>query len=111
MPRGDKSKYTDKQKRKAEHIAEGYAESRRAGGNRLDDGEQRRRRREQVGQRSRGAGHEGLGQAGQEDRRESCCRSNPGATLRVGKKGGSNTQAAAQPLRSKNPHPRAVLPA
>jgi len=25
MPRGDKSKYTDKQKRKAEHIAEGYS--------------------------------------------------------------------------------------
>jgi plasmid stabilization system protein ParE len=24
MPRGDKSKYSDKQKRKAEHIAEGY---------------------------------------------------------------------------------------
>lgn len=24
MARGDKSKYTDKQKRKAEHIAEGY---------------------------------------------------------------------------------------
>lgn len=24
MPRGEKSKYTDKQKRKAEHIAEGY---------------------------------------------------------------------------------------
>src|SRR5687767_6277524 len=24
MPRGDKKKYTDKQKRKAEHIAEGY---------------------------------------------------------------------------------------
>lgn len=24
MPRGQKSKYTDKQKRKAEHIAEGY---------------------------------------------------------------------------------------
>jgi plasmid stabilization system protein ParE len=24
MPRGDKSKYTDKQQRKAEHIAEGY---------------------------------------------------------------------------------------
>ena len=24
MPRGDKSKYTDKQKRKAEHIAEGF---------------------------------------------------------------------------------------
>ena len=26
MPRGDKSKYTDKQKRKAEHIADGYRE-------------------------------------------------------------------------------------
>jgi plasmid stabilization system protein ParE len=26
MPRGDKSSYTDKQKRKAEHIAEGYEE-------------------------------------------------------------------------------------
>lgn len=26
MPRGDKKKYTDKQKRKAEHIAEGYKE-------------------------------------------------------------------------------------
>ncbi len=25
MPRGDKSKYTDKQKRQAEHIEEGYA--------------------------------------------------------------------------------------
>ena len=24
MPRGDKDKYTDKQKRKAEHIEEGY---------------------------------------------------------------------------------------
>ncbi len=27
MPRGDKSSYTNKQKRKAEHIAEGYRES------------------------------------------------------------------------------------
>lgn len=26
MPQGDKSKYTDKQKRKAEHIADGYEE-------------------------------------------------------------------------------------
>jgi hypothetical protein len=26
MPRGDKSKYTDKQKRRAEHIEEGYKE-------------------------------------------------------------------------------------
>ena len=27
MPRGDKSKYTDKQQRQAEHIEEGYKES------------------------------------------------------------------------------------
>jgi len=27
MPRGDKSAYTDKQKRKAEHIEEGYEKS------------------------------------------------------------------------------------
>ena len=27
MPRGDKDKYTDKQKRQAEHIEEGYKES------------------------------------------------------------------------------------
>lgn len=27
MPRGDKSKYTDKQKRQAEHIEEGYRKS------------------------------------------------------------------------------------
>ena len=26
MPRGEKTKYTDKQKRKAEHITEGYKE-------------------------------------------------------------------------------------
>ena len=29
MPRGDKSSYTDKQKRQAEHIEEGYESSRR----------------------------------------------------------------------------------
>ena len=29
MPRGDKSAYTDKQKRQAEHIEEGYEKSRR----------------------------------------------------------------------------------
>jgi plasmid stabilization system protein ParE len=27
MPRGEKSKYTDKQERKADHIAEGYEKS------------------------------------------------------------------------------------
>ena len=31
MPRGDKSKYTDKQERKADHIAEGYEKRGRNG--------------------------------------------------------------------------------
>jgi hypothetical protein len=31
MPRGDKSKYTEKQKRKAEHIEEGYQTPARSG--------------------------------------------------------------------------------
>jgi hypothetical protein len=32
MPRGDKSSYTDKQKRKAAHIEKGYGEARRVEG-------------------------------------------------------------------------------
>ena len=31
MPKGDKGKYTDKQKRKAEHIAEGYEDNAKPG--------------------------------------------------------------------------------
>ena len=34
MPRGDKSKYTDKQERKADHIAEGYEKGRLREGSR-----------------------------------------------------------------------------
>ena len=53
MPRGDKSKYTDKQKRKAEHIAAGYEDrgvpEEEAEAARLGDGEQGIGRRQQVG--------------------------------------------------------------
>ncbi len=53
MPRGDKSRYSDKQQRKAEHIEESYkakgvSES-EAGGARLGDGEQAVRRRRAQG--------------------------------------------------------------
>ena len=55
MPRGDKSKYSDKQKRKAEHIAESYEKrgisEKEAKSRRLGDGQQGIRRRQQVGQR------------------------------------------------------------
>ena len=57
MPQGDKSAYTDKQKRKAEHIEEGY-EKRGVSGKgsrapRLGDGQQGRRRRQEIGVRPR----------------------------------------------------------
>ena len=57
MPRGDKSSYTDKQKRQAEHIEEGYEERgvSEEGGRtpRLGHGEQgdRRRQEERLGPR------------------------------------------------------------
>ena len=65
MPRGDKSKYTDKQKRKARHIEEGYEQSG------LSEKEAERRawatvkqgdwRRQQERFGSRRAGYERLG--------------------------------------------------
>ena len=67
MPRGDKSKYTDKQKRKAEHIEEGYEDAafpKRKPAARLGDGEQGVGRRQQVGQRPGRAGHPRLQQEG-----------------------------------------------
>ncbi len=52
MPRGEKSKYTDKQKRQAAHIEESYeergSERKKSPGDRLGHGEQRVRGREKV---------------------------------------------------------------
>jgi len=47
MPRGDKSKYTDKQRRKAEHIEEGY---RHRG---VSEGEAERRARATINKEKR----------------------------------------------------------
>jgi plasmid stabilization system protein ParE len=55
MPRGDKSKYTDKQKRKAEHIEESY-ENRG-----LDDKEAERRAWATVNKESGGGNKSGSG--------------------------------------------------
>ena len=55
MPQGDKSKYTDKQKRKAEHIAESY-ESRGT-----PDGEAERRAWATVNKESGGGNKSGSG--------------------------------------------------
>ena len=56
MPRGDKSSYTNKQKRQAEHIEEGYEKrvpSKKEAEPRLGDGEQGNPRRKEIRQRPR----------------------------------------------------------
>jgi plasmid stabilization system protein ParE len=75
MPRGDKSSYTDKQKRKAEHIEEGY-EKRGVSGN-----EAERRAWATVNKESHGGKKSGSGRG----KTESHASSRKG-----GKKGGSH---------------------
>jgi len=55
MPRGDKSKYTGKQKRKAEHIAEGYEDRG------VSEGEAKRRAWATVNKESGGGKQSGSG--------------------------------------------------
>ncbi|WP_074127664.1 plasmid stabilization protein [Bradyrhizobium sp. NAS96.2] len=61
MPRGDKSSYTDKQKRKAEHIEEGYE----ARG--VDDKEAERRAWATVNKETHGGKKSGSGRGAKED--------------------------------------------
>jgi plasmid stabilization system protein ParE len=74
MPRGDKSKYTDKQKRRAEHIEEGY-EKRGVSGK-----EAERRAWATVNKESHGGKKSGSGRGKKESR---------SASKKGGKKGGS----------------------
>jgi hypothetical protein len=74
MPRGDKSKYTDQQKRQAEHIEEGYEN--RA----VPEGEAERRAWATVNKESGGGKKSGSGRG----KKESHASSRKG-----GKKGGS----------------------
>jgi hypothetical protein len=73
MARGSKAKYTDKQKRKAEHIEEGYEksgkshkEAERRLGYRQRDGQGRQETRRL---RPRQEGQQGAGQEGRKTRR------------------------------------------
>ena len=75
MPRGDKDAYTDKQKRKAEHIAEGYEERG------VDEDEAERRAWATVNKES-GGGNKSDSGRGQEDTHES--------SRKGGRSGGSN---------------------
>lgn len=74
MPRGDKSKYTDKQKRKAEHIAEGYEDRG------VSKKEAKSRAWATVNQESGGGKKSGSGRGKKE---------NHSASRKGGKKGGS----------------------
>ena len=75
MPRGDKDKYTDKQKRKAEHIEEGYEERG------VSEKEAERRAWATVNKESGGGNKSGSGR-GKKDTHES--------SRKGGRKGGSS---------------------
>jgi len=85
MPRGDKSKYTDKQKRKAEHIEEGY-ENRG-----VPEGEAARRAWATVNATSGGGKKSGSGRGKKE---------NPAPAHKGGKKGGAASAARSAAERS-----------
>jgi len=79
MPRGDKSSYTDKQKRKAEHIEEGYEDRG------IDKEEAERRAWATVNKESGGGKKSGSGRGKKENHESS---------RKGGRKGGSSqTQA------------------
>ena len=75
MPKGDKGKYTDKQKRRAEHIEEGYEKRG------VSDKESERRAWATVNKESHGGKKSGSGRGKKESR---------SASKKGGKKGGSH---------------------
>lgn len=89
MPRGDKSKYTDKQERKADHIAEGY-ESRG-----VPEKEAERRAWATVNKESGGGNKSGSGRG----HRESHASSRKGG--RIGGKASASRPASARSAAAK----------
>ncbi len=87
MPSGDKSKYTDKQKRKAEHIAESYEDRG------VSEEEAERRAWATVNKESGGGNKSGSGR-GKPDTHE--------ASRRGGEKGGAASAARPAAERSKS---------
>jgi plasmid stabilization system protein ParE len=85
MPRGDKSAYTDKQKRKAEHIEEGYEDRG------VSKGEAERRAWATVNKESGGGKKSGSGRG----KKESHASSRKG-----GRKGGAASASRSAPDRS-----------
>lgn len=87
MPRGDKSKYTDKQKRKAEHIEESYKE------HGIPNDEAKRRAWATVNASDHGGKKSGSGRGKKSD---------SGPSHRGGKKGGAASAARPAAERSKS---------
>ena len=86
MPRGDKSSYTDKQKRKAEHIEEGYRERG------VSEDEAERRAWATVNKESGGGNKSGSGR-GRPDSHSS--------SRKGGRRGGSNRTSAQRSAAAK----------
>jgi hypothetical protein len=96
MPQGDKDKYTDKQKRKAEHIEEGYEQrgvGKKEATARLGDRQQGNRRRQQKWLGARRQGHQRLGEEGRPDRRQGRGPPARGRAIPLGEEGGGDAEA------------------
>ena len=85
MPRGDKSKYTDKQKRQAQHIEEGYEQRG------VSEGEAERRAWATVNKISGGGKKSGSGKGKP---------TNKGPTRKGGRLGGAGSAARPAAVRS-----------
>ena len=87
MPRGDKSSYTDKQKRRAEHIEEGYEEKG------VSHEEAERRAWATVNKESGGGKKSGSGRGKRENR---------SASRKGGRKGGRAAASRSKAARSRS---------
>jgi plasmid stabilization system protein ParE len=85
MPRGDKGKYTDKQKRQAEHIEEGYEKRG------VSEKEAERRAWATVNATTHGGKKSGSGRGKS---------TNPGPSIKGGRKGGAASAARPAAARS-----------
>lgn len=85
MPRGDKDKYTDKQKRQAEHIAEGYEDQG------VEKKEAKRRAWATVNDMTGGGKKSGSGRGKKVDK---------SAAIKGGKKGGAASASRSKEERS-----------
>jgi hypothetical protein len=92
MPRGDKGAYTDKQKRQAEHIEEGYEDRG------VSEGEAERRAWATVNKMSGGGKKSGSGRGK---------KTNKGPAKKGGKKGGKASKGSKKPGPKKGSKKRA----